>query len=115
KVIMADPLRIKQAVVNIIDNAIKYSQKGKITVKLYEKQDNVLLEIADNGRGIPEELKDKIFEPFYRVDKARSREIGGNGLGLSITKEIIDKHGGEIVIESSLGIGTKVIISLPKE
>ncbi|MDP4182638.1 MAG: ATP-binding protein [Bacillota bacterium] len=115
KVIMADPLRIKQAVVNIIDNAIKYSQKGKITVNLYEKQDNILLEIADNGRGIPEELKDKIFEPFYRVDKARSREIGGNGLGLSITKEIIDKHGGEIFIESSLGIGTKVIISLPKE
>jgi signal transduction histidine kinase len=111
--IMADPIRVKQAVVNILDNAIKYSQEGKITVKLYDDAGNVRLDIEDKGCGIPKDLIDKIFEPFYRVDKARSREIGGNGLGLSITKEIVEKHNGRIIIDSIIGSGTKVSIILP--
>ncbi|HOV25051.1 MAG TPA: ATP-binding protein [Pseudobacteroides sp.] len=110
---MADPIRVKQAVVNILDNAIKYSQKGKITVKMYDNAGNVRLDIEDKGCGIPKDLLDKIFEPFYRVDKARSREIGGNGLGLSIAKEIVEKHNGSIIIDSKIGTGTKVSIILP--
>ncbi len=98
---MADPIRVKQAVVNILDNAIKYSQKGKITVKMYDNAGNVRLDIEDKGCGIPKDLLDKIFEPFYRVDKARSREIGGNGLGLSIAKEIVEKHNGSITFTTN--------------
>lgn len=113
--IMADPVRIKQAIVNVLDNAIKYSQKSEIKVNLLECDLNIRLEVEDNGCGIPKDLLNKIFEPFYRVDKARTREIGGNGLGLSITKEIVEKHGGEIVINSIVGVGTKVSIILPKK
>jgi signal transduction histidine kinase len=113
--IMADPIRVKQAIVNVLDNAIKYSQKGKIKVKLVEEEMRILLDIEDKGCGIPKDLMDKIFEPFYRVDKARSREIGGNGLGLSITREIVEKHGGEIIISSIETVGTKVSITLPKK
>lgn len=111
--VMLDPLRIKQAVVNILDNAIKYSTGGEIEINLSDNGSNISLEIKDTGCGIPSEVMDKIFEPFYRVDKARSRNLGGNGLGLSITKEIIEKHNGKIAIESSEDKGTKVIIILP--
>ncbi|HEY9061189.1 MAG TPA: ATP-binding protein [Pseudobacteroides sp.] len=113
--IMADPVRIKQAIVNVLDNAIKYSQKSEINVRLLECGSNVRLDIEDNGCGIPKDLMEKIFEPFYRVDKARTREIGGNGLGLSITKEIVEKHDGKIVVNSIEGVGTKVSIILPKK
>jgi signal transduction histidine kinase len=113
--IMADPTRIKQAVVNILDNAIKYSQKGNVEVVLSGDEEVVSLVIQDTGCGIPSDILQKIFEPFYRVDKARSREMGGNGLGLSITKEIIEKHGGKITIESNVGEGTKVSIILPRD
>lgn len=113
--IMADPTRIKQAVVNILDNAIKYSQKGNVEVVLSGDEEIVSLVIQDTGCGIPSDILQKIFEPFYRVDKARSREMGGNGLGLSITKEIIEKHGGKITIESNVGEGTKVSIILPRD
>ncbi len=112
--ILADPVRIKQAVVNILDNAIKYSPRGRVTVELSEDRDRVRLDIGDNGYGIPSEVLDKIFEPFYRVDKARSRELGGNGLGLAITKEIIEKHGGRVLVESKNGEGTRVSIILPR-
>ncbi|KNY26655.1 ATP-binding protein [Pseudobacteroides cellulosolvens] len=113
--IMVDPIRVKQAIVNILDNAIKHSKEGKISVKLYDNEGNVQLDIEDKGCGIPRDLIEKIFEPFYRVDKARSREIGGNGLGLSITREIVEKHNGEIIIDSIEGEGTTVSIILPYE
>lgn len=113
--IIADPTRIKQAVVNILDNAIKYSQKGNVEVVLSGDREFVSLVIRDTGCGIPSDILQKIFEPFYRVDKARSREMGGNGLGLAITKEIIEKHGGKISIESKMGKGTKVTMTLPRD
>lgn len=109
-----DPVRLKQAVVNILDNAIKYSQGENISVNLIEEENWIRLIIKDNGCGIPKDLLDNVFEPFYRIDKARSRDMGGNGLGLAITKEIIDKHGGNISIESAVGKGTTVAMSLPK-
>jgi signal transduction histidine kinase len=112
--IMVDPVRIKQAVVNVLDNAIKYSAGGNITIALKNTRDHILLDVTDTGCGIPPQMLDKIFEPFYRVDKARSRNLGGNGLGLSITKEIIEKHGGSIEIHSTEGKGTKVTILMPR-
>ena len=112
-ILLVDPARMKQAVVNILDNSIKYSPGGEINVTLIQNSDGAVLEIADTGYGIPAEFLDKIFEPFYRVDKARSRNIGGNGLGLSITKEIVEKHLGKIALSSQEGKGTTVTILLP--
>ncbi|MCX7920798.1 MAG: cell wall metabolism sensor histidine kinase WalK [Clostridia bacterium] len=111
--VLVDPARIKQAVVNILDNAIKYSSGGKILISLTQSHTQATLTVEDNGCGIPPDTLDKIFEPFYRIDKARSRNLGGNGLGLAITKEIVEKHGGTITIQSTEGKGTKVSIMLP--
>lgn len=112
--IMCDPVRIKQALVNLLDNAIKHTPNGLIQVTLAEEDAWIRLDIEDNGCGIPAVLLDKIFEPFYRVDKARSRNLGGNGLGLSITREIIEKHSGRIDLHSIEGQGTTVSLYLPR-
>ncbi len=109
-----DPARMKQVVVNILDNAIKYSQQGKILLTLSDRETEVLLSVKDTGCGIPEDVLLHVFEPFYRADRARARSMGGNGLGLAIAKEIIEKHGGSITIKSTAGEGTEVIIRLPR-
>lgn len=102
---------IMQTIINLLDNAIKYGgQGGKIIVRAYKNKDVIKLEVEDFGQGIPEEKIHKIFQPFYRVDKLSSREVGGNGLGLSIVKEIVNKHNGKITIRSELGKGTTVIV-----
>lgn len=106
-----DEEKIKQVIINIIDNAIKYSEGSLINVKLWRDQ-GVFIEIRDNGIGIPKDDIESITEPFYRVDKSRSRKLGGNGLGLSICMEIIDAHGGNLDIDSPEGEGTIVTISL---
>lgn len=112
--IKIDEDKIQQAIINIIDNAIKYTDiKGTIEVELYKKDKYAIIKISDNGSGIPEENLEHIFERFYRVDKARSRNTGGTGLGLSIAWEIIAYHGGIIDVESQLGIGTDFYIKLP--
>ena len=107
--------KIEQVLVNLIDNAIKYTpQEGNLRISLFEQKENVMISIEDTGIGIPEEHLDRIFERFYRVDKARSRELGGTGLGLSIVKHIIMLHNGHIDIDSKVGKGTKITIVLPK-
>ncbi len=106
-----DEEKIKQVVMNIIDNAIKYSEGSLIEIKLWKEQD-IYIKIRDNGIGIPKADIESITEPFYRVDKSRSRKLGGNGLGLSICMEIIDAHGGKLEIDSPEGEGTIVTISL---
>lgn len=112
--IMADTHRIEQVVKNIISNAVKYSPEGaKITLGLKQHFDMVQISIKDTGMGIPEEDIARIFERFYRVDKARSRAMGGTGLGLAITKEIVEHHGGEIFVESTYGEGSIFYINLP--
>lgn len=111
--VMLDPTRIKQVFVNLIDNAIKYSKGSEIKIKLFHSHPYVFVIISDNGMGIPKESLSKIFEPFYRVDKNRARNIGGNGLGLSISKEIIENHNGSIEIINNNG--TQVHIKLPME
>jgi two-component system sensor histidine kinase VicK len=112
--IIADYDRIEQVIVNILGNAIKYTPpEGKISVYLGRLYNEVYVKIIDTGIGIPHEDKERVFERFYRVDKARSRDLGGTGLGLSIAKEIIEAHKGRIEIISTEGEGTEVKISLP--
>ena len=112
--IMGDRDRIEQVIVNILSNAIKYTpENGKIMISLSLEDENIVVKVADNGIGIPKEDLPRLFERFYRVDKARSRMLGGTGLGLSIANQIVEAHKGKIKIQSEYGQGTQVFISLP--
>ncbi|MBN9646582.1 MAG: ATP-binding protein [Terrisporobacter othiniensis] len=107
---------LKQLLLNLIDNAIKYTPEGgRVTVNQFTKNDEIVIEVIDNGVGIPKEDQSKIFQRFYRVDKARSRSVGGTGLGLAITKHIVHSLKGSIGLESQLGEGSKFIVKLPKK
>ena len=107
--------QIEQVMINLIDNAIKYTpENGEIEVKVMDKREKILVEVEDNGIGIPDEDKQRIFERFYRVDKARSRSMGGTGIGLSIVKHIIKNHDSEIKLESERGKGSKFWFYLKK-
>lgn len=111
-----DTDKMVQVIDNIMNNAIKYSPDGGvITVRLVQKQNQVILSIADQGLGIPRKDLNKIFDRFFRVDKARSRAQGGTGLGLAISKEIVEAHHGKIWADSSEGKGSTFYISLPYE
>ncbi len=113
-IIYADKDRMGQAILNLLGNSIKYTPEGgHIKIDICIREDKLILEIEDNGIGIPEKDLARIFERFYRVDKARARELGGTGLGLSIAKEIIEAHEGTIEIFSQEGKGTKTVIRLP--
>lgn len=108
--------RIEQVVLNVLSNAIKYgNRETAVNVHLEKASDEAVIRIKDRGIGIPEKDLERIFERFYRVDKARSRSMGGTGLGLSISKNIIEAHGGSIVINSRTGEGTEVVIAFPLE
>ena len=109
-----DRERITQVIINIISNAIKYNKKdGSVRVTCEKEGDFACVTVADTGIGIPEADLPRIFDRFYRVDKARSRERGGTGLGLAIAKEIAMRHGGDIEIESEYGKGTVMKLKLP--
>jgi two-component system phosphate regulon sensor histidine kinase PhoR len=113
----ADANRLEQVLANLVDNAIKYGRaQGRVTVG-GEKIDGGKIEIfvQDDGPGIPPESLDRVFERFYRVDKARSRDQGGTGLGLSIVKHIVQAHGGEVWVKSELGKGATFFFTLPAE
>ncbi|WP_088104584.1 cell wall metabolism sensor histidine kinase WalK [Halalkalibacter urbisdiaboli] len=106
--------KLTQVLDNIISNAMKYSPEGgNITVTLLHQGHNVRVSISDEGMGIPRESQSKIFDRFYRVDKARARSVGGTGLGLAIAKEMVHAHGGEIWVESEDGQGTTIYFTLP--
>jgi two-component system phosphate regulon sensor histidine kinase PhoR len=111
--ITADAFQLEQVFVNIIDNAVKYTERGGIRVILEHRNNQVIIEIEDTGIGIPQEHLSRIFERFYVVDASRSRQLGSTGLGLSIVKHIILLHNGTLEVESTLGKGTKFSITLP--
>lgn len=105
---------IKQLFLNLIDNAIKYTPEGgTVIINQFTRNNEITIEVIDNGVGIPKEDQDKIFQRFYRVDKARSRSVGGTGLGLAITKHIVNSLQGNISVESKLGEGSKFIVTIP--
>jgi two-component system sensor histidine kinase VicK len=111
-----DEDKLTQILDNIISNAMKYSPEGgQITFSVKEEEDKIIVSIKDQGMGIPKENIGKIFERFYRVDKARSRKLGGTGLGLAIAKEMVQAHGGNIWAKSEEGKGTEIIFTLPYE
>lgn len=112
--VFTDKDKLEQVIVNIISNAVKYTASGgKIEVFTGRIYNDLYIKVVDNGIGIPKENLPRIFERFYRVDKARSRGTGGTGLGLAIAKQIMDNLGGRISIRSEYGLGTEVIISIP--
>jgi signal transduction histidine kinase len=99
---------------NLVENAVKYSDDGgKVTVGLGSDDDGVRFEVADEGIGVPERDIERVFERFYRVDRARTRETGGTGLGLSIVRNVVHAHGGRIDLSSTEGSGTTVLVRLP--
>jgi two-component system phosphate regulon sensor histidine kinase PhoR len=111
----ADPLAVWQILQNLLDNAIKYSETGgRIRVAADADPRRVRVRVSDTGAGIPERDLGRIFERFYRVDKARSRALGGTGLGLSIVKHLVQSQGGEITVESELGRGSTFSFTLPR-
>ena len=110
-IVQIDPTRIEQVLNNIITNAIRYSgEYARIDIEVCQDEGRYIVRISDDGIGIPANELRMVFERFYRVDKARSRELGGSGLGLSIAKEIMEAHGGQIHAESELGKGTTMIL-----
>ena len=111
--VFADRNRIRQVLVNLIDNAIAYSDEGSVRCRMRRHLDKARIEVVDTGRGIPPDHVDRIFERFYRVDTARSRKEGGTGLGLAIVKQILEAHGETIHVESTKGRGTRFWFELP--
>ena len=112
-----DEQKMKQLLLILVDNAVKYTlEGGKVTVRVQSPASGkIRIEVEDTGIGISKEDKEKIFDRFFRVDKARSREMGGNGLGLAIAQEIVNLHDGRINVESELGKGTKFIVTMKGE
>ncbi len=114
--VIADVERIEQVLINLIVNSIKYGKIDGTTIVsvIQQRKGKILVKITDNGEGIKDEHKDRIFERFYRVDQSRSREQGGSGLGLSIVKHIIEAHGEQIFLKSEFGVGSEFSFTLEK-
>ncbi len=112
----ADPDRVLQTLTNLIANAVKFSPAGTaVHVSSAPRDDEVLFEVRDEGRGIPANKLDSIFERFQQVDASDSREKGGTGLGLAICREIVERHGGRIWVQSNLGRGSSFSFVLPAQ
>jgi len=111
--VRGDAFRLEQMAINLLDNALKYTDQGGITVQLAASDGQVTLTVKDTGIGIPQEDQSRIFERFYVVDKSRSRRLVGTGLGLAIVKHIVQLHGGTVRVESELGRGSVFAVSLP--
>jgi two-component system phosphate regulon sensor histidine kinase PhoR len=114
-VVLADPVRLEQMLTNLIENAIKFNREGgSVVVKFDSTEDRIRIMVEDTGEGIPAQHLERLFERFYRVDRARSRDMGGTGLGLAIVKHLARAHGGEVGVESKLGEGSVFSIELPR-
>jgi signal transduction histidine kinase len=114
--VRGDEVRLRQVFYNLLDNAIKYTPEGgTVEIRLERQPRGAVVTVRDNGIGIPPEHLPRVFDRFYRVDKARSREEGGTGLGLSIAKTIVTAHAGQIDLTSTPGQGTFCTVTLPEE
>jgi signal transduction histidine kinase len=114
-IVSADPVALEQIVFNLVENALRYTPPGESArVRVASGDETVTVEVADHGGGIAPEHLPRLFERFYRVDEARSREFGGAGLGLSIVKTLAEAHGGQVEVRSILGQGSTFTVSLPK-
>ncbi|MFI3312583.1 MAG: HAMP domain-containing sensor histidine kinase [Eubacteriales bacterium] len=103
-----------QVAFNLVENAMKYNEMGgKVMVSLWREDEDVILEVGDTGMGIPADAVEHVFERFYRVDKARSRQAGGNGLGLSIVREMVERNYGTVSVESEIDVGTRFTVKIP--
>jgi signal transduction histidine kinase len=112
--IAADAVRLEQMLTNLVDNAIKFNREGgSVTIELERLDGRDAILVSDTGEGIPSEQLERIFERFYRADRARTREIGGTGLGLAIVKHLATLHGGEVSVTSQLTRGTVFRVELP--
>lgn len=112
--LFADPVKIEQAIYNLVENALKYSPAGgQVQVRLWQEGKTAVLEVTDCGPGIPKKDQPHIFDRFYRVDKARSRATGGNGLGLSIVHQAVVMHEGSVSVRSEEGHGSTFRMELP--
>ena len=112
--VQADPAMLREVLQNLVDNALKYTPaNGEVGMRAVAENGNVVVTVSDTGIGIPMVDQERIFERFYRVDAARTREVGGTGLGLSIAKHIVEAHGGRIWVESMVGRGSKFHFSVP--
>ena len=112
--VTGDPTRLHQVLTNLIENAIKYgNEHGDVLVEAATTPSSVVVSVSDDGPGIPAEARERVFERFYRLDKARSREQGGTGLGLAIVKHIVQAHGGRVWVEKSVAGGAKFCFFLP--
>jgi len=108
-----DRVMLRQALLNLVDNAIKYSPVGgKIEIRVEQSPDGTVIDVTDTGPGIPTELRSRVFDRFYRVDKARSRENGGTGLGLAIAKWAVEVNGGRLTLEQTNAVGSRFRITL---
>lgn len=112
--VCADPRRLMQMLTNLIDNAIKFNRDGGEVTIAFSRNDRDRIIVSDSGEGIPSHHLERLFERFYRADRARSRELGGTGLGLAIVKHLARSHDGEVTVRSQLGEGTEFTIELPR-
>jgi two-component system, OmpR family, phosphate regulon sensor histidine kinase PhoR len=113
--VFADPHRLVQMLTNLIENAIKFNRDGGTVSIKCDSNGSDRISVEDTGEGIPAHHLDRLFERFYRVDRARSRELGGTGLGLAIVKHLAKAHGGEVTVQSRFGEGTQFTIDLPRQ
>lgn len=114
QMVIGDPDKIEQVLENLVNNAIKFTNVGSIEINVSDQNDEVMIEVKDSGIGISSEHLEKLFDRFYRTDKARSRDKGGTGLGLAVVKSILNAHGSEIFVYSSPGEGARFWFTLPK-
>lgn len=115
-IVEVDAPGIRQVLTNLLANASRFSKpQGEVEIAIAQVADQIVIEVADHGEGIPAQLRDKVFERFYRADNSRNRETGGSGLGLSIVKQIVNRHGGSISIRETEGGGATFTVTLPKK
>ena len=110
---MVDPARLKQVLVNLVGNAVKYTLKGSVSVRQYEEKGRVCLRVSDTGLGMSAEERARLFEKFYRIKTDETKDIRGTGLGLWITEKIVREMQGTISVESIKGVGSHFIVSFP--